>query len=196
MSWVEPLLAQYGYAAIFLLLCLGIVGPLIPDETILVLAGILIARGTFHWVPVLLAAWCGSLSGITMSYLLGRRGLIYLMRRFAGTHMDRAHKWFEKYGGWTLFFGYYIAGVRHFTALIAGSTELSYPEFARFAYPGAIVWVALFVSIGYFVGDQWAQLQGKIHVAGIAATGVAVVAGIVYWLVRKKKRTPRNSSLE
>ena len=39
MTSVEPLLAQYGYAAIVVLLCLGIVGPLIPDETIAIEAG-------------------------------------------------------------------------------------------------------------------------------------------------------------
>jgi membrane protein DedA with SNARE-associated domain len=188
MSWVEPLLAQYGYAAILVLLCLGIVGPLIPDETILVLAGILIHRGTFDWAPVLLCAWAGSLCGITLSYELGRRGLILAMRRFAGSHMDQAHLWFEKYGRWTLFFGYYVAGVRHFTALIAGSTELSYREFAQYAYPGAIIWVATFVSIGYFAGDQWARLEGTIRLWGMVAAGIVVLAGLVYWMVKRRGR--------
>jgi membrane protein DedA with SNARE-associated domain len=187
MTWVEPLLAQYGYAAIAVLLCLGIVGPLIPDETILVLAGILIARGTLDWVPVLLCAWAGSICGISVSYLLGRRGLIYLVRRYAGKHMARAHEWFEKYGRWTLFFGYYVAGVRHFTALIAGSTELSYREFAQFAYPGAVLWAALFVAIGYFLGDRWEQLQAELHTVGLVAAGVAIVGGAAYWLVRKNR---------
>jgi membrane protein DedA with SNARE-associated domain len=187
MNWVEPLLAQYGYAAILVLLCAGIVGPLIPDETILILAGILIHRGTLEWVPVLLCAWAGSLCGITLSYQLGRRGLIYALRRFAGPHMKRAHVWFEKYGRWTLFFGYYVAGVRHFTALVAGSTELPYREFAQFAYPGAIIWVATFVSIGYFAGDQWSRLQGNIHIAVLIVAGLLVVGGLVYWRLTKSR---------
>jgi membrane protein DedA with SNARE-associated domain len=181
MSWVEHLLAEYGYLAIFLLLCAGIVGPLIPDETILVLAGILIRRHTLSALPAALCACAGSLCGITVSYELGRRGVVYALRKLAGSHMQQAHDWFEKYGRWTLFFGYFLAGVRHFTALIAGSTELPYKEFAAFAYPGGVIWVLTFLGVGYFLGDQWPRLEHLVHNGALAATVVLGVAGIVWW---------------
>jgi len=186
MSWVEHLLAQYGYIAIFCLLAAGIVGPLIPDETILVLTGVFIQRGTLHALPAALCAMGGSLCGITLSYELGRRGVVYALRKLAGPHMQKAHDWFEKYGRWTLFFGYFLAGVRHFTALIAGSTELPYNEFALFAYPGGIIWVLTFLSIGYFVGDQWPRLEHLIHNGAIVATVLLIVGGLLFW--RWKKR--------
>jgi membrane protein DedA with SNARE-associated domain len=181
MNWAEQLLAQYGYAAIFLLLCAGIVGPLIPDETILVLAGVLIRRGTLSPIPAALCACAGSLCGITVSYYLGRRGVVYALRKLAGSHMQQAHDWFEKYGRWTLFFGYFLAGVRHFTALIAGSTELAFPEFAAFAYPGGVIWVLTFLSIGYFVGDQWSHLEGGFRQGALIATGVLAVGALLWW---------------
>jgi membrane protein DedA with SNARE-associated domain len=186
VSWVEPLLAQYGYLAIFLLLCAGIVGPLIPDETILVLAGVLIHSGTLSPLPAALSGCAGSLCGITVSYYLGRRGVVYALRKLAGPHMQQAHDWFEKYGRWTLFFGYFLAGVRHFTALIAGSTELPYKEFAVFAYPGGVVWVLTFLSIGYFVGDQWPRLERLIHNGAIVATVALVAGGLLWWKFRKR----------
>jgi len=188
MSWVEQLLAQYGYLAIFLLLCAGIVGPLIPDETILVLAGVLIHRGTLGAVPAALCACAGSLCGITVSYYLGRRGVAFALRRLAGPHLQKAKDAFERYGRWTLFFGYFLAGVRHFTALIAGTTELPYDEFAIFAYPGGVIWVLTFLSIGYFVGDQWPRLEGLIHRGALAATIalVMVIAGLIWWKRKKK----------
>ncbi len=186
MNWAEQLLSQYGYAAIFLLLCAGIVGPLIPDETILVLTGILIHKGTLGALPAALSGIAGSFCGITVSYYLGRRGVVYALRKLAGSRMQQAHEWFEKYGRWTLFFGYFLAGVRHFTALIAGSTELPYPEFAAFAYPGGLVWVLTFLSIGYFVGDQWSRLERSIHSwAWIAAIGVAA-GGLGWWLWKRR----------
>jgi membrane protein DedA with SNARE-associated domain len=186
MNWAERLLAQYGYAAIFLLLAAGIVGPLIPDETILVLAGVLIHQGTLSALPAGLAACAGSLCGITVSYYLGRRGVVYVLRRLAGSHMQQVHDLFEKYGRWTLFFGYFLAGVRHFTALIAGSTELAYPEFAAFAYPGGIIWVLLFLGIGYFAGDQWSRLEGKFNEGALIATAVLIAAGLIVWWFRKR----------
>jgi membrane protein DedA with SNARE-associated domain len=188
MNWVEHLLAQYGYAAIFLLLAAGIVGPLIPDETILVLAGVFIRQGTLSAVPAVLCACAGSLCGITLSYYLGRRGVVYALRKLAGSHMQQAHNWFEKYGRWTLFFGYFLAGVRHFTALIAGSTELAYPEFAAFAYPGGVIWVLTFLSIGYFVGDQWSRLEGKIHNGALIATALLIIGGLIFWLLKRRRK--------
>src|SRR5580698_9049584 len=81
MTRAADLVARYGYVAIFCLLMLGIVGPLIPDETILVFAGILVREGRLDYAAVLAAAYAGSLCGITMSYLVGRQGLLYLFEK-------------------------------------------------------------------------------------------------------------------
>ena len=75
MHHVDQFLANYGYFALFGLLMLGIVGPLIPDETILIFAGIAIHSGQMQPVPTLLVAIAGSLCGINMSYMLGRTGV-------------------------------------------------------------------------------------------------------------------------
>ena len=79
MPTAAELVARYGYFAIFCLLMLGIVGPLIPDETILVFAGLLARQGKLDYAAVLAAGYAGSLCGITVSYLLGRNGLFYLI---------------------------------------------------------------------------------------------------------------------
>ncbi len=78
--------------------------------------------------------------------------------------------------------------MRHFTALIAGSTELGYREFATFAYPGGVIWVVTFISIGYFVGDQWPRLEHLIHNGAVAATVVLVVGGLIWWGYRRSKK--------
>src|SRR5579862_6867527 len=104
MPRATELVARYGYFAIFGLLMLGIVGPLIPDETILVFAGILARKGRLDYLAVLAAGYAGSLCGITLSYLLGRNGLAYLfdripfMRRHSARYLERVNRWFERYG--------------------------------------------------------------------------------------------------
>jgi len=69
---IGNLIAHYGYAAIFALLVLGIVGLPVPDETLLTFTGYLVFRGQLKPVPAFLAAMLGSGCGITISYLLGR----------------------------------------------------------------------------------------------------------------------------
>lgn len=189
---VDLFLAHYGYFAVFILLVFGIVGPLIPDDTILVLSGIAIHRGQLHFLTTLLVAYAGSLCGITVSYLLGRSGAIYALERFpplhrwVGRHLPGTRRWFERYGKWTLFFGYFVAGLRHFTALTAGISGLRYPTFAAFAYPGGLAWVVSFVSIGYFLGSQWSRLEPLLSRGLLIALAVAAVAGIIVWQVRRR----------
>ena len=193
MHHVDQFLANYGYFALFGLLMLGIVGPLIPDETILIFAGIAVHNGQMHPVPAVLVATAGSLCGITMSYMLGRTGVVYALKRFPplqrhiGSHLPEAQRWFERFGKWTLFFGYFIAGVRHFTALVAGTSGLRPEIFALYAYPGGCIWVACFVAMGYYLGEGWQRLAHQFDTAGIVLAALIAVAGIVWWLTNRKK---------
>lgn len=189
---IEHFLAQYGYFAIFMLLMLGIVGPLIPDDTILVLSGVAVHRGNLQMGTTIAVAYAGSLCGISLSYALGRTGAVYALKkiplfaRWIDRHLPQVRQWFEKYGKWTLFFGYFIAGLRHFTALAAGMSDLRLKTFAAYAFPGGLVWVASFVSIGYFLGAEWEQLRHRFDRGALIMLGVLVAIGIAGWLIRRK----------
>jgi membrane protein DedA with SNARE-associated domain len=190
---IDLFLAHYGYFAIFALLMLGIVGPLIPDETILVLSGIAVHRGQLELGVTIAVAFAGSLCGITLSFTLGRTGAIYVLERFApfnrwvGRHLPQVESWFERYGKWTLFFGYFIAGLRHFTALAAGMSKVKVRTFMAYAYPGGLVWVVCFISIGYYLGAEWEQLSRRFNRGVLIAAAVVVAVGLAGWLLRRKR---------
>jgi membrane protein DedA with SNARE-associated domain len=193
MPRAAELVARYGYFAIFGLLMVGIVGPLIPDETILVFAGILARQGKLDYLAVLAAGYAGSLCGITLSYLVGRNGLAYLieripfMRKHSGRYLERVSQWFEHYGHWTLFFGYFVIGVRHFTAVVAGTSKMDLKHFALYAYTGGLIWVICFVSLGYFLGDQWERIAHTLN-QGATAIALVIAAGALAWVWWKKRR--------
>ncbi len=192
MQHIDLFLAHYGYFAIFGLLMLGIVGPLIPDETILVLSGIAVHRGQLLPAATIAAGVAGSLCGITVSYVLGRTGAIYALERFeplrrwVARHLPQVERWFERYGKWTLFFGYFIAGVRHFTALAAGLSKLRVRTFMLYAYPGGVVWVVCFVAIGYYLGAEWEKLARRFDRGALIVAGIVAVIAIAGWYLRRK----------
>jgi membrane protein DedA with SNARE-associated domain len=99
-------------------------------------------------------------------------------------------------GKWLLVIGYFIPGVRHFSAMVAGSSKLSYPEFAPFAYAGALLWSSTFVSAGYFLGKEWNHMSRNAHhiVLYIAAGLLAI--GCIWWLFHRimKKRKAQTKS--
>lgn len=161
-------LQHYGSFSLFGLLALGIIALPVPEETLMVIAGILIRNGKLEPIPTILAAYGGSICGITVSYLMGRTAGHFLLLRYGGwfgltqDRYDKIHSWFESYGKWTLVFGYFIPGVRHFTGLAAGTTFLSYHSFALFAYFGAVLWVTTFLGTGYLLGDYWYSIYEYI----------------------------------
>src|SRR5262245_4837907 len=102
-------IGQYGYSAIFFLLVGGIVGVPVPDQLLLVVSGYLVLTHALSLTPTLLSAVLGSIVGITLSYALGRGSGSYLSKtRFAANRLEHARGWFERFGGWTLVFGYFI----------------------------------------------------------------------------------------
>jgi membrane protein DedA with SNARE-associated domain len=193
LGWVT----HYGSVSLFFLTMLGIVGLPIPDETLLVFSGYLIFKGKLNPVFTFSMAFLGSVTGITVSYFLGRIYGLKLIHKygryfhFTEERFQKVHNWFERVGRWSLFFGYYIAGVRHFTAMVAGASELEYPVFAGFAYCGAFTWVLAFLSLGYFVGDRWESASEEIHrytLIGCAAIGVILVLYLLARVIWKRSR--------
>ena len=132
------------------LLMLGVVGLPVPDETLLVFCGYLISQGQhkMSMVPTWLFAIAGScVRHSASSYTLGRTlGLGVVVHRFGKylhiteERLNRVNGWFDRVGHWALFVGYYIAGLRHFTAMVAGISKLRFPTFAAYAWSGGLLW--------------------------------------------------------
>ena len=102
LAWIT----QYGYLAIFFLLVFGIVGLPVPDETLLTFTGYLVYQGHLSLPLAFATALAGSISGITISYYLGRVFGMQVIHRYgrylhiSEEHFDKAHAWFERVGHW------------------------------------------------------------------------------------------------
>ena len=194
MEAVFGWISTYGYAAIFFLLLLGIVGLPIPDETLLVFCGYLISQGRLHPAWAFVAALAGSWCGISLSYTIGRTLGPAAVHRFGRylhlteARMGKVHEWFDRIGHWALAAGYFIAGVRHFTAIVAGMSKLEFPSFMAYAWSGGVLWVSTFLLLGYFVGEQWRHIAEEAHTY-IAYGSVVLIAGAgIYLLLRRRTR--------
>jgi membrane protein DedA with SNARE-associated domain len=145
LAWVS----QYGYVAIFSLLIASI-ALLVPDDALLVFAGSLVYRGELALIPTIFSAFLGSLCGVTVSYALGRWFGVRLVDRLGrfvhadGATLTSARNWYRRRGKYTVFFGYFVPGLRHVAAFVAGrpccpcSSSLASP--IRAACSGASAW--------------------------------------------------------
>jgi membrane protein DedA with SNARE-associated domain len=189
-------ISQHGYVEIFSLLVFGIIGLPVPDEWLLTFSGYLIYKQTLRAIPTFGAAFLGSACGITVSYGLGRIFDNYVLLKYGRffhltpERLARVHSWYERRGRWTLLVGYFIPGVRHLTGYAAGVSELTFANFAIFAYTGAFCWAAIFLTLGYLLGDQWDRVLRSFHetkllMIGLAILGILAYAGFVYF--RRKR---------
>jgi membrane protein DedA with SNARE-associated domain len=185
LHWVS----QYGYAGIILLLMFGIVGLPVPDEWLLMFTGFLVHRGSLSLAPAVASAFFGSACGITVSYALGRTlGVAVICRYGRLVHLDQGKLekvggWFDRIGKWTLLAGYFVPGVRHLTAFVAGTSSLRYPVFSLFAYIGALLWVSCFVTLGYVFGEEWKTVAEWIRRNHWLISGVGVAVLLVWFLL-------------
>ena len=184
-------ISHYGYLGIFSLLMLGIIGLPVPDETLLTLSGYLIFHGELKLVPTFLAAYLGSIAGISISYALGSTFGHHVLSKYGHyihiteARLEKAHLWFEKIGRWALLVGYFIPGVRHVVAIMAGTSKLQLWEFAAFAYAGGLIWTVSFLTIGYFFGKHSKTVIHSINHNIVLISIIAVIVIILFYIIRK-----------
>jgi membrane protein DedA with SNARE-associated domain len=177
-------IGQYGYPAIFLMLVGGIVGVPIPDQLLLVISGYLVLTHSLSLVPTLAVAVLGSIAGITLSYALGRGSGSCVSRiRFAANRLEDVRRWFERFGGWTLVFGYFIPGIRNLIGFSSGMMRLKVRDFAPYAYAGAVLSSVTCVLAGYSLGAQAGWVLASTNRLALAAA-----AGASLFLIRRTMR--------
>ena len=95
---------------------------------------------------------------------------------------------FRHLGKWGLMFGYFVPGIRHLTAIVAGAAALEFSLFAMFAYAGAAIWSVVFITLGIYVGDRWEAVTAAIdaHVWLVAIVAAAAGAAALIWVVRRR----------
>ncbi len=195
---LAPLLHQYGYAAIFLVLFLEAVGIPAPSEITLVTAGVMAAQGQLSAPLAIVVAACGSTGGACVSYLIGRTGgrkLILLYGRRVGIteeRMTRVEKLFTRWGMGAVIVGRILSGVRLLISYPAGFFEMPFSRFLVATVIGALAWPILAVEAGRVLGHYWDQVvdvligTGPWILAGLAVAGL----GYLIWRLRQRHRTP------
>ncbi|GIP32129.1 DedA family protein [Paenibacillus sp. J2TS4] len=161
MEFVQEMIAQYGYIALYFLLALGIIGLPIPDEVLMTFVGYLASIGIFGYSAAVSVSLLGAMSGMILSYELGRKigkPLIWKYGKWlllTPERLEKAEGWFNRYGLWTVSFGYFIPGIRHLTCYLSGISGIERRKYWLFAGAGALVWCVLFITLGYFIGVQF-----------------------------------------
>ena len=177
----------------------SIVIPL-PSEFVLLLSGFNVSIGEFQFIPLLIATTTGSLIGALVLYTVGygisKDRVNYLTDRFGKyvgikqSEVDRAFKWFDKYGAWTIFFGRLFPLVRSLVSIPAGLSEMNVIKFGLLTVGGSSIFNATWITIGMQLEDRWKDAEGWAkNLENVVNIGIVfvVVALIVRAIVKRAK---------
>lgn len=194
MQHLNHLIEHYGYFGIIIALVGGIIGLPIPDEVLLTYVGYNVFEGKMSYLPSLLSAFAGACGGISLSYFLGvKLGLPFLIKFGPKLHIteekvSRTRKLFLKFGPFLLFVGFFIPGVRHITAYLAGINGYSYRRFALFAYSGAVTWCFSFITLGKVLGKNWILVGTYLSKYSIYLILAFLLGCLIFYTFWRKKR--------
>ncbi len=170
-AWLVQLMETVGGVGVALAIALESIFPPIPSEIILPLAGFTAARGSMGLVAAILWATMGSLLGAWTLYGIARWfGLHRIHRavdRIPGVgrdDVDKANRWFTKYGNWSVLIGRVIPVVRSLISIPAGFNRMNFAQFSLWTFIGSAVWNTVLVTAGYMLGDQWCSILGVLNV--------------------------------
>jgi membrane protein DedA with SNARE-associated domain len=192
---LDYLIAHFGYFGIIIVLIGGIVGLPVPDEVLLTYVGYKVFQGTLSYIPSLLSAFLGAIGGISLSYFIGYKFGLPLIKKFGPkihiteNKINRTQKLFLKVGPVIILVGYFIPGVRHLTAYVAAINNIPFRKFIAYAYTGAFLWSFTFVTLGRKLGEDWDLVEFYVSKYSIyLILSFFVLSLMIYFFWRRKKQ--------
>ena len=170
------------------------VGFFLPGDSLLVTAGVFAGAGhTSIWALLIFVTLC-AIAGDQLGYLIGRMAGQGLYKRedshfFKKRHLERAHEFYEKYGGKTVILARFVPIIRTFCPPVAGAAKMSYSRYLIYDVFGGFLWVWSMTLLGYTLGRSVPNIDKRIHIV-IAAVVAASLLPAVYsaWKARSQAR--------
>jgi membrane-associated protein len=193
-SWVYALLFTIVFAETGF-----VVTPFLPGDSLLFATGAICATGALN-TPLALgllatAAFTGNAVNYTIGRIIGPRvfhatdtsGLSH--RLLNQDHLNRAHSFFERYGGKAVVLGRFVPIVRTFVPFVAGAAQMSSPSFVFYNLIGAVGWVVVCLGAGILWGNvPFVKEHFSVVTLGIVAVSLLPMA--FEWLRQRRRPTP------
>ena len=198
---VAALAAQHGhwiYAILFLIIFAEtglVVFPFLPGDSILFIAGTVVATADLNVHLLVLVLIAAAILGDSVNYAVGHfvGPRVYDRpdsRWFRKAHLQRTQAFYDKYGGVTIIIGRFVPIIRTFAPFLAGVAGMRYRRFLAFNVVGAIAWITSLVYAGYLFGNiPWVKQHLSLIVIGIVI--VSLLPAITTFIrERRSRKTP------
>jgi len=169
------------------------VGFFLPGDSLLVTAGVFAGAGHMKLAELLSLVTLCAIAGDQLGYFVGWKAGESLYRRedsrfFKKKHLERAHEFYETYGGKTIILARFVPIIRTFCPPVAGAAKMSYWRYLTYDIVGGFLWIWSMVLVGYTLGRTVPNVDRKIHfiIAGVIVLSL-IPAAYHAWKARSPK---------
>ena len=186
-----------GYPGVILLMAIESACIPLPSEIIMPFAGYLVAQGHFTLLGVATAGAIGCNLGSVVAYEFGKRGgrpLALKYGRFVlidHADIDKADRFFAKYGDWAVLIGRLLPVIRTFIAFPAGVARMPLLRFHFYTFIGSWPWCFGLAWVGMKLGTTWntdPRMKAVLHSFDVVIV-LGVLAGLVWFVWHKVRKT-------
>jgi len=173
------------------------VGFFLPGDSLLVTAGIFSAAAVIPLKWLLLPVMLCAVAGDQVGYWIGRSAGVALYRRedsffFRRSHLQRAHDFYEKYGGRAVILARFVPIIRTFCPPVAGAAKMPYGRYLAFDIFGGIFWVGAMILGGYTLGRSVPNIGQRIHYVIAVVVFLSILPAIVSLLRARQQLRAMN----
>lgn len=197
LAWLTSLPPLALYLALGIVAAIENVFPPIPADTVVALGAFLAARGEASAILTFVATFVGNMSGVALTFWLGRRyGSAWIGRRFfrksdEAAAEQRLQALHSRYGVAALIGSRFLPGFRAVVPPLAGALRLpAIPSLLAMSVASA-AWYGTLTWLGFRIGGDLEALAARIgemnRVLAIAAVAVAALL-VAVWLLRRRRR--------
>lgn len=187
------LVADYGVPIVFCVTFLSCLALPVPSSILMLTSGGFAATGDLTLSTVLAAAFIGAVLGDNTGYWIARASgdrmgdwLDKHPKRSALRH--KSHTFMEKWGGSSVFFScWLVAPLGPYINYVSGLTKFTWARFALWGIAGEVVWVSLYVGLGYTFADNITSIANVLGNASGLITAIGVAIGLGLWLWKLSK---------
>ena len=134
-----------------------VVTPFLPGDSLLFAAGTFAALGSLNPLFLFGLLSAAAILGDTVNYhigqYIGERAFSGEIKFLKQEYLEKTQEFYDKHGGKAIILARFVPIIRTFAPFVAGVGTMKYRKFIAYNVVGGIVWVALFISLGYFFGN-------------------------------------------
>lgn len=196
--WVKDQISALGYAGVAGLMAIESACIPLPSEIIMPFSGYLVFEGKFNLHLASFAGAFGCAVGSAVAYYAGMKGGRPFIERYGKyilirkRDLDRADRWFEKYGEAIVFFSRLLPVVRTFISFPAGVSRMHFRRFLVYSFVGSVPWCYFLAWLGLVLGRNWESLRSYFHGADYIIGGFLLVCFAV-WLYHHLRPEPEEA---